>query len=411
MPLARFGPGALLALAVAAALSLARSPMSRLSAGPVSAPVVTATFDQLTQGSLRLLQADGPGTALPSGTNWLASFWDYTSRGRDGGIRHALFSGTLDAPYSGVVWSKESCVRNASGYCVDSAAGAATFTSFAPGVDNVVELWFVDLYWPAPGVTREVLAFIHEERPGHQDRTQLGLAWSSDGGETWRYLGRIIRPHRDRAGGNITGAPYLVRDGDFYVYYTDAMTPEYVRIGVSRAPVNQVIAAARAGDVGKDLWHKYYNGGWTEPSLGGRASFPTEQWGVPHTQTIHSRVTGEYYMPLYFQAWPAGAFRTLNTTVKLYRSADGLTWRLAATLADEPASEQGPWGGYAYCSATDPRGTPNHEAADTFYVYCLKFKNGQQPGHEYAQYRWTVHLDPEDAPARTDPNARLSTSW
>jgi hypothetical protein len=406
MPLVRLAPGALLALAVVGALAIARNPMSRLSPGAVSSPVVTATFAQLTQGALRLHQMDGPGTALPSGTNWIASFWDYTSHGR-GGIHHALLSGTLDSPFANIVWSKDNCVRGANGYCVDDPGGAAAFTSFAPGAHDVVELWFVDLYWPAPGVTREVLAFIHEEQVARTDRMRLGLAWSSDGGETWRYLGRIISPHIDRVGGNITGAPYLVRDGYFYVYYTDSTTPEYVRIGVSRAPVAGVIAAARAGNLGTDLWHKYYNGGWTEPSLGGRASFPTEQWGMPHTQTVHSSVTGEYYMPLYFQAWPVSAWSTLNTTVKLYSSVDGLTWRLAATLADEPASEQGPWGGYAYCSVSDPQGTPNHEAADKFYVYCLKFKNGQQPGHEYSQYRWTVNVGTATDP---DRQSRLRAS-
>src|SRR5262249_16610608 len=158
--------------------------------------------------------------------------------------------------------------------------------------------------------------------------------------------------------------------------------------------------------LGSDLWHKHAPGGeWTIPSLGEipggnvPVTFLTDSsgnriWGMPHTQTIHSSVSGKYYLPLYFMAWPIveGGPNGIDTSVKLYESTDGVTWNLAITLADEPPNSQGKYGGYEYCSLTDPSGTANHEAGQKFDVYCYKITDSTVFGPNTAQYRWTVNL-------------------
>lgn len=357
----------------------------------VQSPVISSTKVQMTQGALSGTQGDAPGTAYPGGSYWLATHWDYAA----GGLKHTLMSGSLNIPYSSIAWVKSTCVRNGNNYCVNGTVGSPAFTIFATGLTDVVNLWFMDLYWPSPGVTAEVLAFIHEENVGNsggvtgnrEGKTRIGLAWSSDSGTTWKYLGRIISAYGDPQPFNIIGAPYIVNNGYLYVYYSDKDTNGNEGIGVSRANISSVITAARAGNLGTNLWHKYYNNVWTELSLGGRPSFPTNQWGITHTQAVHSSYTGKYYMPLYFMSWGG-----INTSVKLYESSDGLSWIPSMTLVDEPASSQGPSGGYQYCSLVDVNGTANHEVGQKFHVYCLKNNNGEVGGGEYAQYRWTVNL-------------------
>src|SRR6185369_6927400 len=385
--------GALLVSFLSIVFSLAADALT------VRSPVISSTNAQLTQGSLAGTQGDAAGSVYPGGANWLYTHWDYAN----GDLRHVLTSGSLNAPYADIAWSKTTCVRDAGNFCIDftGTSGAPAFTSFAAGLTDVVNLWFVDTYWPSPGVTSEVLAFVHEENVDNsggvsgnlQGKTRIGLAWSNDGGDTWKYLGRIISAFGDPQPFNIQGAPYLVKDGYFQVYYYDRNISGAQGIGVSRASVASVIDAARTGNVGTALWSKYFNGGWTEPSLGGQASLPTTMQGVIHTQTIRSSYTGKFYMPLTSMAWPNGVGGHFNASVKLYESADGLSWSPSAVLVDEVASTQLLQGGYMCCSLVDLDGTANHEAGQKFYVYCHKHSTGTFQDN-YAQYQWAVDLGP-----------------
>jgi len=383
----------------------------------VRSPVISSTNAQLTQGVLAGTQGDAAGSVFPGGMHWLTTHWDYVNSEN----KHVLTSGNLNSPFAGVTWSKTTCVRDAGNFCIDFAgtSGAPAFTSFAPGLTDVVDLWFVDTYWPSPGVTAEVLAFIHEEHVGNTGmvpentfgKTRIGLAWSNDGGETWKYLGRIISPFGDPQPFNIQGAPYIVKDGYFHVYYIDQVSGTE-GIGVARASVDSVIAAARAGNVGTNLWSKYYNGGWTEPGLGGRSAFPTSQLGVTHSQAVHSSYTGKYYMPLTFMSWPNGTGGRYNASVKLYESIDGLSWSPSAVLVDEWGGSQLESGGYMCCSLVDTYGTPNHEVGQNFYVYCHKHSTGFARDN-YAQYQWAVDLGPSTDFYRqsTDFSSTQGPTW
>jgi len=363
----------------------------------VRSPVISSTFEQVTQGPLAGTVGDAPMTAYPGGYNWLGTHWD----GVNGGQKHVLTSGNLNTPYAGVAWAKPTCIHDFNNYCIDfvGTSGAPAFTSFDANVTGVVSLWFLDLYWPAPGVSAEVLAFVHEENVDNsgqvtgniEGKTRIGLAWSSDGGDSWRYLGRIISPYGDPQPFNIEGAPYIVNNGYFHVYYIDQDINGLNGIGVSRASMSSVIDAARAGNVGTALWSKYFNGGWTEPGLGGRPSFPSSQQEIIHTQAVHSSYTGKYYMPLTFMAWYNGQGGYSNASVKLYESTDSLSWSLSSTLVDEYAASQGPSGGYQCCSLTDVNGTANHEIGQKFYVYCHKHSAGSGLA-DFAQYQWAVDL-------------------
>jgi hypothetical protein len=357
-----------------------------ITSSRITSPVVSATHLQMTSAALAGTQLDGPlSTYTVLGTRyWLASEWG------SGVIKQSLLQGGVDSPYAAQGWTKNTCNRGNGGYCISGPNAA--FTTIVPS--DVVSLWFMNLYQPQPN-DGSLMAFIHEERTansggvsGNQEgKTRIGLAWSNDNGNTWNYLGRIISPYGDVQPLNIQGAPYIVKDGYFYVYFIDSLAGASTGtngIGVARASVSSVIAAAKAGNLGINLWQKYYNGSFSQPGLGGMSS-PIAPWGITHTQAVHSSYTGKYYLPLTFMAWSGG-----NTSIKLYESTDAVNWTLSMTIADETAATQRPNGGYQYCSAVDHDRAVNGEVGQHFYLFCVKDPLPDQSN--FALYRWEVNL-------------------
>lgn len=361
-----------------------------------SSPIIVADHGQMTAGpNLAATQLDAPmSTYTVLGTRyWLTSQWDW-----QGKITHSIHQGGFDDPYGATLWTKDTCARNASGYCVGSTGYA--FTQLVPS--DVVSLWFVNLYQPQPVNDGELLAFIHEERVGYsggvqgdqEGKTRIGLAWSVDHGNTWKYLGRIISPYGDPSSHNIQGLPYVIKDGYFYAYYVDKVTtPEGIRSGiaVARASVESVLAAARSGNVGTDLWRKYDGQQFVNLGMGGQAT-PIAPWGITHSQAVYSSQSGKYYMPLTFMTWPDGAGGRINSSVKIYESSDAVNWSASPflVLADETAATLRPDSGYQYCSLADRAGAPNAVAGQHFYVYCMK--DPYMQSSNFAIYRWEVNV-------------------
>lgn len=361
----------------------------------VSSPVIVASHDQMSAGALQQTQLDAPVSTYTVQGNryWLASQWDWSGR-----ITHSLLGGGLDNPYGQVLWTKQTCARDAQGFCVSSPGYA--FTQIVPPA--VAQLWFVNLYQPQPVDDGELLGFVHEERvnlsggvDGNQEgKTRIGLAWSIDHGNTWTYLGRILSPFGDAEPHNIQGAPYVVKDGYFYVYFTDKVTTESgVRSGiaVARASVASVLQAARAGSLGTGLWKKYNAGSFSTDGLGGVSS-PIAPWGITHTQAGYSAQTGKFYLPLTFMTWQSGSER-VNSSVKIYESTDAVTWSASPSIvvADERAGTLRADAGYQYCSIADRDGAPNAQLGDAFYLYCMK--DPYPRSRNFAIYRWEVDTD------------------
>lgn len=104
----------------------------------------------------------------------------------------------------------------------------------------------------------------------------LGMAVSHDEGATFRDLGRIVTswleehdPARPRPVDVGPGA-LVVRDGWFHVYFQDRGLLHSRRdLSVARAPVAEVLAAAREGRAPE--FRKHFDGRWDEPGLGGRS--------------------------------------------------------------------------------------------------------------------------------------------
>jgi hypothetical protein len=101
----------------------------------------------------------------------------------------------------------------------------------------------------------------------------LGLAMQSDAdGLTFSDLGPIFTANvsNENAKGivEVCGTPYVIRGGYFYSRdYMAGVLPTQINLTIARAKVADVV---RAGLAGKNTdWKKYYEGGFSEPALGG----------------------------------------------------------------------------------------------------------------------------------------------
>lgn len=290
------------------------------------------------------------------GARWLFPIWDR----KRGGIKHMLAEGSLEHPVKRKVWVKSE----------------SQFFQNATRDDG--NLWIANTYLAKDGV----LGIVHAEavhgtgRPGYTGRTRIGLAWSNNAGETFRYLGEIISGYQDPLPHNVQGGAYVVKDGYMYIYYHDVNG-----ISVARAPLEEVLLAARAGRVTQ--WSKYAGErlGFSSPGLGGMAA-PIGVKGASHNDAACSVYTKKCYLVLTTMTW-GGA----KSTITLYESSDAVTWSPIKTLGQEPSTSD-KVRGYQYATIVNADGSDNSSVGERFYVYSAK----NHLDKDRAFYRWTVDL-------------------
>jgi hypothetical protein len=285
----------------------------------------------------------------------------------------AKFRGTATEPFQTLLWSKPTA---------EVFTGSQAVKEYPDG--TIQGYWIVNTYQDETGV----LAFIHVEHPTVKDnayytgRGRVGLAWSADFGEHFTYLGDIIIPYGDTIDYNVEAAPYIIKDGYFYVYYKDPCSNG--NMAVARAPVADVLAAARAGTV--TPWKKYRDGAWNSDGLGGACTAISVWGGITHTDAVYSSYTNKYYLLI-----SKGNYGGETSWIKLHESTDGITWTYKKSIVEEeaPAIRSG----YQYVTITDENGNPdNGVVGKKFFVYSVK-----DPGLEDSVvYRWTVDLSGED---------------
>ena len=132
----------------------------------------------------------------------------------------------------------------------------------APGSVNDCGRWLTSL----TRVGDSLLGFVHQERDCDYDqgRTEksMAIASSADEGLTWTELGTVITGTDLAKTDGVTGEGdcSMVDGFDGYLYAYCLRNSDW-----------QTIVARAAIDAPTD-WHKYYEGGWSEPGLGGQAS-------------------------------------------------------------------------------------------------------------------------------------------
>jgi len=186
----------------------------------------------------------------------------------------------------------------------------------------------------------EFLSFSHVERTdetGSFYDFRTVLLYSSTGCDNWICCGDILQ-HRHpeiqtNMDANMCGVPYLIRDDYFYIYFNESDGKKDLGISVARAPLAEVISAARKHTVCK--WKNYYQGKWEEDGLGGRAT-PLNPGGYSGDSSgfiSFNTALGKYIMTVTFN----------GDKLVLLTSSDGIKWDNQMLVAD-------------YTGQTDPEG-------------------------------------------------------
>lgn len=178
----------------------------------------------------------------------------------------------LDAPFAALKLADgtfRGFSANGSTYAIDGPSlmkmdgpRREVLESGAPGSVNDCGRWLTSV----TRVGDEVLGFVHQEHAcdynaGRTDKS-MAIARSSDDGLTWTELGTVITGTEAPQPGQINGeGDCTMVDGlDGYLYGYCLRNTDWQTIA-ARAPVDDPTD-----------WHKYHDGAWREPGLGGQAT-------------------------------------------------------------------------------------------------------------------------------------------
>jgi hypothetical protein len=231
--------------------------------------------------------------------------------------------------------------------------------------------WMCNIYKHGDG---RLIGFVHLEdqannHGGSAENFKIGIAYSTNGGSRFTYLGDIIdEANSDDLGHNIKGAPYIIRSIDgidyFYLYFNDKTVDLADTTSVARAKVSDVMAAAANGAAAQ--WKKYYNGLWDENGIRGRStSLDTPYWVNTHSDIAYSTTLQKYVW-----ASATGGSDGRGNGVALLFSSDGLSWTGRLNLVQVTAPEV--VGSYASIGALNGADSTAYAVGSSFDVYWRK---------------------------------------
>ncbi|MGA2618662.1 MAG: hypothetical protein ABSF26_13695 [Thermoguttaceae bacterium] len=159
------------------------------------------------------------------------------------------------------------------------ADGSASFPLRAPYILGGV--WYDE-------AQKRLYAPMHCEQEGYAGMVlrEIHLASSTDKGLTWKYEGRLLTrddPPGARKGPDFSGLAWDGGDGDHVIYvdkeggYIYLFTNHYTwpKTGSPAAAFlrHRVARCAIADKMAPGTWQKFYNAQWSQPGVGGKASY------------------------------------------------------------------------------------------------------------------------------------------
>jgi hypothetical protein len=205
-----------------------------------------------------------------------------------------------------------------------------------------------------------LLMFYHAEKwiNGKPARfwSLLGMAKSTDAGESWIDLGEIITPNIpfDMTPHEITGGTFAIVGDYFYVYFRDRLQGGgNINLAVARARIADVLAAAVSNSV--TAWTKYRNGSWSQPGLWGASS--ALEFGNPASNFMsvsYNSFAKKYLLVVV-------GISDKNWDLYLTESADGINWSNRIQLESDP--------GESYAPTIIGLGDEPRDSDQKFYVY------------------------------------------
>lgn len=248
---------------------------------------------------------------------------------------------------------------------------------------------------PAHG-SSDLLMFYHaEEHPcgkGTPFHASIGLARSSDGGETWTRRGEILSTSAPRPAGCEFGTsgvrnPSVVVSPDgryLYLYFGDRVPGKRDAIYLARSPVQ--------ADGAPGSWERYVDGRW---AADGTAATPVISAPDPVVETV-------------FAGQPRVSFnRALNRYLAVFQardgfyvatSLDGVRWSAARpllsgpslTMRDLPAGTA--WRHYA--TLISPQEADQTSTGATGYLYYALGNAERRPTHHLVRRSFAITLGP-----------------
>jgi hypothetical protein len=195
----------------------------------------------------------------------------------------------------------------------------------------------------------------------------VGLAHSSDEGQTWERLGAVItgrdpKPASPSRVANGAGGPSALvneSEGFIYLYYVDWPTLQGPATGldeihVARAPISS--------DGIPGSWMKYFQGRFSEPGLGGNSEGvikgPSQEAFWAAFPGVSFNISLDAYLAVFVSA--DGFY--------VSTSLDGLKWSVGRMIFAATAPSTGdPW--YLYPSLLSPSQPTNATTTVTGYLY------------------------------------------
>jgi Concanavalin A-like lectin/glucanases superfamily/Domain of unknown function (DUF4185) len=227
----------------------------------------------------------------------------------------------------------------------------------------------------------------------------IGMAKSTDGGNTWNDLGEIVTPNCPFGSRNheITGGTFVIVGDYFYLYFRDCVAGSEINLAVARARVDDVMTAANSNNV--TVWTKYRNGNWSQPGIGGTSS--GLESGNPWTNFMsvsYNEHSGKYILVVVCSG--------NNWDLCITESSDGLSWSTRVKIDSEM--------GESYAPSIVGFGTEPRNSGQQFYVYySYSLAGGFNRWSDSVFSRRLISLDgqvnppPTQPPSSTPPNGLI----
>ncbi len=239
--------------------------------------------------------------------------------------------------------------------------------------------------------------------------SSIGMAVSTDGGTSWTDLGRIIKPNLAVNSPNnlrsveVMGAPYMVKDGYFYVYFKDTLDSgtiggQSLNLTVARASVADVLSAANTGGVAN--FQKYYQSSFSQPGLGGLSQniavgYPFMRW----CDVIYLPQISRYALVFTSEINASTFMMSLGT------SQDGVSWYPSARITDYTAGRE-----LIYLTASsDNYSDPRVATGNQFYIYRTNSVISDNRWSDTYVEKFTVNFTDNPSPSSSSSSSGSNT--
>lgn len=210
--------------------------------------------------------------------------------------------------------------------------------------------WLMSIYKHSRDL---LIGVCHVENVGPQGNLfRLGIAYSTNGAESWTYLGHSLVSAVDDDKANIAGGAWAIKDDHFYVFY---IQNGGAAGSVARTSLKKLIHAIQKNE--PVPFNKFANGDW---SMSGTSTGEATTLNIPqignHNNVLRCNRDGFYYQVVY-------GVHSNGNDLRLIKSSDLIDWTDLGVIGSGSRN-------LFYISLLDVSGKSGEGTFDdAFYVY------------------------------------------